>query len=46
MLTRGTTKGLLYSELGRIQEAIECYDKVLEITPEHARAWHNRGDCS
>ena len=31
------------SKLGEHQEAIACYDKVLEINPRDAIAWHNKG---
>ena len=29
--------------LGRYDEAIGCYDKALEIKPEYANAWNNKG---
>jgi tetratricopeptide (TPR) repeat protein len=29
--------------LDRHDEAIEAYDKALEIDPDYATAWHNKG---
>jgi len=26
-----------------LEEAIKCYEKVIEIEPDNARAWHNKG---
>ena len=31
-------KGINYARRGKYQEAIECFDKVLEINPNHADA--------
>ena len=28
--------------LGRDEEAIECYDKAIEIDPEYADAWNSK----
>ena len=36
-------KGLALSELGKHQEAIECYDNSLEINPRDISAWNNKG---
>ena len=38
-------KGISLDNLGRYEEAIGCYDKVLEIDPRNAKAWNNKG-CS
>jgi tetratricopeptide (TPR) repeat protein len=29
--------------LGREEEAIDCYDKTLELNPRKADAWHPKG---
>ena len=29
--------------LGKHEEAIKCYDKVIEIDPEYPFAWYNKG---
>jgi len=36
-------KGLAFSEEGKSQEALEAFDKVIEIDPEHAEAWFWKG---
>jgi tetratricopeptide (TPR) repeat protein len=36
-------KGLAYKHLGDIQKAQECYDNALEIDPNYAVAWINKG---
>jgi len=38
-------KGISFHSLGRYQEAIECYSKVLSIDPQNVVAWSNKG-CS
>lgn len=38
-------KGLTLRGLGRYDEAIACYDKVLEINPADAEAWRNKAFC-
>ena len=35
--------GVALSNLGREEEAIECYDRILEIDPGDAVAWMNKG---
>jgi tetratricopeptide (TPR) repeat protein len=40
MLKHGITKA--YSDLSKYQEAIESFDKAIEIDPKHAEAWYNR----
>ena len=36
-------KGTILGKLGRSREAIECFDKALEINPDNAYAWYNKG---
>jgi tetratricopeptide (TPR) repeat protein len=36
-------KGFSLTTLGKYQEAIACYDRVLEIDPRYALAWYNKG---
>jgi tetratricopeptide (TPR) repeat protein len=36
-------KGLLLYKLERYDEAIEYYDKALEIDPKYMLAWYNKG---
>lgn len=36
-------KGLSLYNLKRYNEAIECYDKILEINPKDANAWYKKG---
>src|SRR3989338_5045682 len=36
-------KGVSLSKLGRHQEAIDCYDKALEINTRSAKAWGTKG---
>ena len=36
-------KGFMLYELGWYKEAIECFDKVLEIQPKFAMAWYSKG---
>lgn len=36
-------KGIALKNLGRLNEAITCYDTVIEeINPQHKKAWHNK----
>lgn len=37
------SKGDAFVNQGKYNEAIECYDKVLEIDPNHIIAWNNKG---
>jgi tetratricopeptide (TPR) repeat protein len=37
------TKGLALNNLGKYNEAIEYYDKALQIDPKHADALYNKG---
>jgi len=36
-------KGVSFDRLGRYEDAIRCYDKVLELEPRDAKAWNNKG---
>ena len=36
-------KGVLLTGMNRTEEALECYDKVLEIEPDDADALYNKG---
>ena len=36
-------KGVALAHLGKPREAIECYDKALEINPKLSDAWNNKG---
>ena len=36
-------KGLSLGKLGRHEEAIQCYDKALELDPKASWAWSNKG---
>jgi tetratricopeptide (TPR) repeat protein len=38
-----SNKGLALGNLGRYEEALECFDKALEINPEKAEAWSDKG---
>ncbi len=31
------------NNLGKHEEAIPCFDKAIEIEPNHAKAWNNKG---
>jgi tetratricopeptide (TPR) repeat protein len=39
------TKGLALNNLGKYNEAIEYYDKALQIDPKHAYPWNNKGNA-
>lgn len=36
-------KAVSYGATGEFQKAVDCFDKVLEISPDNADAWFNRG---
>ena len=36
-------KGSSLYNLGKDNEAVECYDKAIKIDPNYAVAWHNKG---
>jgi tetratricopeptide (TPR) repeat protein len=38
-------KGNALNGLSKYNEAINCYDKVIEIIPHHADAWYNKGNA-
>jgi tetratricopeptide (TPR) repeat protein len=38
-------KGLALDNLGKYEQAIECYDKALEIEPNYILAWYNKGNA-
>ena len=37
-------KGDLYGELGRAEEAIKCYDKVIRLNPDHHYAYAGKAN--
>jgi len=37
------TKGNDFLGQGKYEEAIKCYDKAIEIKPDYALAWYNKG---
>jgi hypothetical protein len=46
--TSGTwyRKGVdLYYKQGKFQDAIQCFDRVIESEPDHAGSWNGRGIC-
>jgi tetratricopeptide (TPR) repeat protein len=40
---KGNNKGELLRRQGKYEEAIQSFDKALEINPQHYGAWNNRG---
>jgi len=36
-------KGISYKNLKEYQKALDCYDKVLQIDPNHTNALNNKG---
>jgi tetratricopeptide (TPR) repeat protein len=38
-------KGGSLAVLGRTQQAIECFDRVIEMDPRDEQAWYNKGVC-
>jgi tetratricopeptide (TPR) repeat protein len=36
-------KGVALSKLGRYPEALEAYDRALELAPDYLSAWNNKG---
>ena len=43
MLMHIITKAQALSTIEKYAEAIECYDKALEINPQNADAYYNKG---
>jgi tetratricopeptide (TPR) repeat protein len=39
-------KGNILYKLGRYEEAIECYNKAIEIEPLFVKAWYNKKNAS
>lgn len=37
-------KGLSLRKFGKDYEAIECYDKALQVDPNNAYAWNSKGE--
>lgn len=37
-------EGFLYYAKGNYEEAIKCYDKVVELEPENIEAWYEKGN--
>lgn len=37
-------KGKLMHKLGKYKEAIDCYEKVLQINPNIGQIWYNKGE--
>jgi len=33
----------VFNDLGRYEEALEALEKTLEIDPQYANAWYNKG---
>ena len=40
---RWFNKGITHSRLGQHEEALEAYNKAIEIKPEYQDAWYNKG---
>ncbi|MGV8126211.1 MAG: tetratricopeptide repeat protein [Methanothrix sp.] len=38
-------KGFALSSLGKYDEAIQAYDKVIELKPDYVEAWSNKGNA-
>jgi tetratricopeptide (TPR) repeat protein len=38
-------KGLVDKVERRLEEAVQCYDKALEIDPKYVQAWYGKGDA-
>ena len=38
-----TDKGVSFGKLEKFEEAVDCYDKAIEINPKNDLAFNNRG---
>jgi tetratricopeptide (TPR) repeat protein len=38
-------KGLVDKVERRLEEAVQCYDKALELDPKYVQAWYGKGDA-
>ena len=38
-------KGSALIQLGKYDEAVLAYDRAIEIDPQYAEAWNNKGDA-
>ncbi len=38
-------KGISYGNLSKLEQAIKCYDKAIEIDPNNSGAWDNKGNA-
>ncbi|MGB9622783.1 MAG: tetratricopeptide repeat protein, partial [Candidatus Bathyarchaeia archaeon] len=36
-------KGISLANLGNVQEALDCFNKAIELNPNLAKAWYNKG---
>ena len=43
MCHEASNKGVALGQLGEYDQAINCYTKALEINPNDASAWRNKG---
>ena len=41
----GATRGVILNRLGRYEDALQAYEKALELNPKSANAWFNMA-CS
>jgi len=45
MLRLGTNKGLALDDLGKYEEAIQAYNRSIDLKPGLAEAWSNKGNA-
>jgi tetratricopeptide (TPR) repeat protein len=43
MLSPGHTKGDALDEQGKHDDAIQAYDRAIELNPKNAYSWNNKG---
>jgi len=36
-------KGITLNKLGRFQESLNCFNKLLKLNPNDKTGWHNKG---